>query len=250
MKRMLLATVVLFAAVASARADDAARAVVEKAIKAAGWGNDPADLKTSWKDKGVFFFMGQKLDYTADWTFAAPDKYHFLFKGDFGGMKVELTVVANGMKGWEAAMGQNRDITGEKLEYVRNETYQMHALMLVPLLKDKAFKLSELPEKKVDEQPTAGVEVKREGRPTIKLYFDKTTGLLAKAEMMNKDEFQNWKEVLEESYFTGWKDVGGGRKGFTKMKTVRDGKTLIETELSDQKVLDKVDAKLFEKPGS
>jgi hypothetical protein len=32
------------------------------------------------------------------------------------------------------------------------------------------------------------------------------------------------------------------------MKIVRDGKTMIDTVLSDQKLADKLDAKLFEKP--
>jgi len=53
--------------------------------------------------------------------------------------------------------------------------------------------------------------------------------------------------VPGESFFEDYKEVGG-RKVFTKMRVVRDGKTLIESTLSDQKASEKLDAKLFEKP--
>ena len=62
-----------------------------------------------------------------------------------------------------------------------------------------------------------------------------------------KDEFQGWKEVPEETYFTDYKDVNG-KKRFGKMKIVRDGKTMMESTLTDQKTPEKLDAKLFEKP--
>ena len=62
-----------------------------------------------------------------------------------------------------------------------------------------------------------------------------------------KDEFQKWKAVPEEVYYSDYKDADGA-KVFTKLKVVRDGKTLIESELSDAKGADKLDAKLFEKP--
>ena len=66
------------------------------------------------------------------------------------------------------------------------------------------------------------------------LYFDKETGLLVKTEVMVKDEFQKWKEVLDEAYFGDYKETGG-QEDFTKLKIVRDGKTMIEATLSDQK---------------
>ena len=68
-----------------------------------------------------------------------------------------------------------------------------------------------------------------------------------KTETKVKDEFQAWKEVPEETYYGDYKDVGG-KKFFGTMKIVRDGKTMIESVISDQKLTDKLDAKLFEKP--
>jgi hypothetical protein len=91
------------------------------------------------------------------------------------------------------------------------------------------------------------VKVTRDKQPAVTLYFDKETALLVKRDAVVKDEFQKWKEALDEAYLSDYKDVGGV-KFFTKLKVVRDGKPMIEATLSDQKVNEKLDAKLFEKP--
>ena len=57
--------------------------------------------------------------------------------------------------------------------------------LLAPLVKDPGFKLDTVPDKDVDGKPAAGVKVVRDGKPTITLYFDKGTGLLAKSEVFD-----------------------------------------------------------------
>jgi hypothetical protein len=117
---------------------------------------------------------------------------------------------------------------------------------LTELTHDKAFKLSSVVGKKVNDKATHGTLVERKDKPVITLYFDKDSGLLVKTEMNVKDEFQGWKEVLEETYYEEYKDVGG-KKEFSKLKVVRDGKTFIESNMSGLKT-DKLDDKLFTKP--
>jgi len=230
-------------------ADDAAdaKAVVEKAIKARG---DKAEAKpgvTAWKDKGKLTAGGFELPYTADWAFRAPDKYRFVLVGMLGDTPLALTVVVNGEKAWEAMGDGVREITGPKLEYVRGEVYQLWVASLTPLVTDKGFTLAVAKGKDVGGKPTAAVKVTRDKHAAITLYFDKETGLLAKAETTVKDEFQKWKEVPEEVYYADYKE-SNGVKHFTKLKVVRDGNTLIESTLSDTKVVEKPDAKLFDKP--
>jgi outer membrane lipoprotein-sorting protein len=242
-----LAALALFSP--SVRADDAAdaKAIVAKAIKAIGAKIDDKPVMMTWKDKGTFTGGGIKMPYTGDWAYQGPDKYRFDISGDFNGMKIDFLVVVNGTKAWESSMGKSQEITGEKLAQTLAEVYQFHVLSLLPLLTDKEFKLTTAGEKDVIAKKAAVVKVMRDKRPTITLYFDKESGLLVKNELMVKDEFQNWKEVLDEGYYEDYKDVGG-RKVFTKMRVVRDGKPMIDSTLSDQKTPEKIDAKLFEKP--
>lgn len=233
---------------ASIRADDSldAKTIVGKAIKSIGIKTGDKPVAMTWKEKGTFTGGGFKLPYTSDWAFQGPDKYRFAMTGEFNGMKLEIVAVVNGDKAWESAQGKSQEITGEKLNQTILEVYQLNILSLVPLLTDKEFKLATGGEKDVNGKKAAVVKVMRDKKPTVTLYFDKESGLPVKCEMMVKDEFQDWKEVLDESYFEDYKDVDG-RKVFTKMRVIRDGKPMIESTLSHQKAADKLDAKLFEK---
>ena len=237
----------LLAPSARAAEDDHAKAkvVVEKAIKAAGWDKDTPTTAHTWKDKGKFT-GGVAADFTGDWAFAGPDKYRFTVKSAVGEEKFELTVIANGDAAWESAFGMSRMATAERLEYILGSVYQMWVQSLIPLVSDKEFHLKPLPEIKIGEATATGVEVTRKGKPTVKLYFDTKTGLLAKVERTVKSEFDGWKETTSEGYVGGWKDGEGGRKVFTKLRVAKGGKTMLESELSDYKVTDKIDPKLFE----
>lgn len=243
---LTLAAVVLVASPGHAEDATDAKAIVAKAVKAQGTPPDKPVAMT-WKEKGTFSGSGIKMDFVSDWAFQAPDKMRFAMEGDFGGMKIGFLLIANGNKAWESGFGMKRESTGDKLEHAINQAYQLHVISLVPLLGDKEFKLSTAGEKDVGKKKTVGVKVTCDKRPAITLYFDKESGLLAKAEMKVKDEFQEWKEVLEETFLEDYKDVGT-RKVFRKLRIVRDRKTMIEATLSDSKNHGKLDGKLFEKP--
>jgi hypothetical protein len=251
-RTLLIGVVVLAVGTARAADDDAAKAkaVVEKAVKAIGADRDGPEVHQTWTDKGKFTAFGMTIDYTGRWWFSGPDKHRFEIKLNAGGMDLEVVSVTNGEKSWESAMGQTQEVTGEKLEYVRNQVYAYRVYSLTPLLADKGFTLKATAGVKVDGAETDGVEVTSKGRPAIALYFDKKTGLLVKASGTVKNEFEDWKEVKEEVYFGGWKPLAGGKRQVsTTMKVVRDGSTLIEAEEADQKFHDKLDAKLFEALG-
>ena len=249
MRQLILPLAFAFALTTAARADDAAdaKAIVVKAIKARGDTPDSKLAAMTWKDKGKLTAMGFTLPYTADWSFQGPDKYRFVFAAAFGDAKIDMTLVVNGDKAWAAEGGKVEEFAGDKLEQTRNEAYQLWVTSLTPLVNDKGFTLATAKGQDVDGKPTNAVTVKRDKKPTTTLYFDKESGLLAKRQVTVKDEFQGWKEVSDEAYFSDYKEAGG-KKYFTKLKITRDGKTMIDATLSDVKEAEKLDAKLFEKP--
>lgn len=249
MRRFLSPLVAVFAFVPAVRADDAAdaKAIVEKAMTARG--DKPGDkpLAQTWKEKGKFTGGGFALDYTSDWAFQGPDKYRFALVGGFGDVKIAITAVVNGEKAWQTDGVKTEEITGEKREQTVNEVYHLWVTSLTPLVGEKGFTLATAKGKDIAGKPVAGVTVTRDKKPAMTLYFDKESGLLVKTEVTVRDEFQKWKEVPEEAFFSDYKEKDG-RKVFTKMRIVRDGKPMIESTLSDQKAAEKLDAKLFEKP--
>jgi hypothetical protein len=249
--RKFLIALLLSGPVAAARADEPAepRAVIEKAVKAANL-PDVAKLSgTTWKDRGKLTVGGMELEYTGDWWYQFPDKYRFDLAAEVGGQKFNLVFVYSGGKAWESANGMTREVTGDKLDYVNSEVYQFQVQALTPLLADKNFQLSPAHVKEVEGRRARGIKVERSGKPAITLYFDDATGLLVKSELRVKDEFQGWKEVPDEIYFGGYQD-SDGRKAYTKLRVVRDGKPLIESNLTSTRWQERLDPKLFEQPGS
>ncbi len=248
--RTLLTVVLAVLAVGVGRAadDDAAKAkaVVEKAVKAAGWEKHGANVSKTWTDKGGLHIGGQKLEYTGEWWFSGPDKYRFQAKLNFGGTDVTVTAVTNGDKAWQSDGNQTEAITGDKLEYTVAQVYFQWVYTLTPLLTEKGFTLKPIAGVKVDGNETTGVEVTHKDKPAVKLYFDAKTGLLAKAETTVKNEFDGWKETTDEVTFGGWK-AGDDKKMYPSKTTVtRGGTLLIETEASNHKYVEKVEAKLFD----
>ena len=121
----------------------------------------------TWKDKGKFNGGGMEIVYTADWAFQGPDKYRFDINADLNGMKINFLVVVNGNKAWESGFGNTQEMSDEKLETVLNQVYQFNVMSLLPLLKDKEFKLAATGEKKVGDKEALVVVVKRDKRPTV-----------------------------------------------------------------------------------
>lgn len=246
MRTVFAAVLVLSGGVAWSADDDAAKAkaTVEKAVKAAGWEKQPANK--TWSEKGVFHFGGQKIEYTADWWHGGPDKLRFDFKGKLMGGDLDLSAATGGTKSWQALGDKSEEMPAEKATYTQGQAYLLWVYSLTPLLEDKAFTLKPAAGIKVDGQETVGVSVSRKDRPTVTLYFDAGTGLPAKAEATVKNEFDGWKEVSDETYFSGWKEGEGKRKVPVKLKVVRGGETMIECEQSGHKWPDKIEAKVFD----
>lgn len=247
------------------RADDAAdaRDIVARAVKAAGIPTDgkPVALTMKFKEKSTS--GGIALASAGDMMFQAPDKYRFTLKGEvgpitierrglirrrpinLGGLTIDALAVVSGNKAWESMLGVSREVSGEKLEETLAQVYSFHVSTLAPLLAEKEFKLSTAGESERNGKKLAAVKVERDQKPAITLFFDKETGLLTKVERKAKDELQGWKEVHSELYFDDYKDIGG-RKFYTIMRSVQDGKTMMEVTVSDQKLEEKLDPKLFE----
>lgn len=255
---------------ATLRADDAAdaKAIVARAVKAAGIPTDGKPDAMTYKFKGKSISGGLELPYTGDLAYQAPDKYRLTLKseipqmkldvtvrrgvfrratlsGEIGGMTIDMMLVVNGNKAWESALGVSREVTGESLEKTLTQVYELNVISLAPLLAEKEFKLSTAGEKEVNGKKMATVKVERDQKLAMTLSFDKETGLLAKVELKSKDELQGWKEVFEEVYFEDYKDIGG-RKYYTKMRNFQDGKPSMEATISDYQRQEKLDPKLFE----
>jgi hypothetical protein len=240
--RILCCGVVFCLAVSLARADDsaAARALIDKAMKAAGGEDKLAKLKgQSYDERGLWYGMGEGLPYTGKYDIQWPDRYRVEIEGIF-------TLVMTGDKGWIKTAQGTADMTEDQRTREKENLYAGYVAALWPL-KDKDFVLALLPEITVEDRPAVGVKVTRKDRPDVSLYFDKKTGLLTKAEHMALAEDPKAARVKQETFMSQYKEIAGVKVP-TKVVMNRDGKRYVEATVQDVKLTEKLDDSVFAKP--
>lgn len=226
------------------------KTVIEQGLKAAGWDKMPGEY-SSWKDEGKMSFGGQSIRYTGTWKLNGRNGHHRMdMSMDFAGQMVPFVFVYAGSVAFESAQGMQRDVTGEKLTYSRGQAHLFRVTGLKALLNDAKFKLSTVPGKEVDGKAVVSVRCEYPEVPAVTLSFDKESKLMVKADMIVKNEFDGWKDALDESYFSDWKDAGGGIKNFKTLKVIRGGKLMLESTMSDFVMSEKPEwaTSAFEKP--
>jgi hypothetical protein len=233
----------------SVRAEDKARAVIEKAIKAVGGadklGKYPA---LTWKSKGTFYGLGQPLEFTAEYFQQGPGKFKNQIEADFNGTKLTRIVILNVDKGWVSMMGNVDDMNEDQMTEAKNSVYTGSMInSLLPLAKDADYKLAPLGEQRVADRPAVGVKVSHKGYRDLSLYFDKETGLLVKSQMRMKD-LMSGQEVEEETYLSDYKEMGGVLR-HKKHTIKRDGKDYLVAEATEYKGIEKLENSVFDKPG-
>jgi hypothetical protein len=231
-----------------ARAEDAndAKAILDKAIKALGGEEKLSTVHAaSWKSKGKITFGGMDSDFTMEVTVQGLDHLRQVFEGEFGGNKVKGILVLKGDKGWRKFGDQGMELDKDGLANEKRNLYLTVCAALPLPLGGKQFKVETAGEEKVGDKPAVAIKVTGPDGKDFKVFYDKESGLpvkqVAKVIGFMGDEF------TQETTFDAYKDFDGIKKA-TKIVAKRDGEKFIEQEITELKVLDKVDAKTFDEP--
>jgi len=244
----LLATVLVCSLVSPIRADEKeAIAVVDKAIKAMGGEEKLKKAATaSWKAKGTITIEGNDNEFTTQTTVQGANQSRREFEGEFGGNKVMGLTVINGKKGWRKFGDNVMEIEGDALENEKRRIYVQLVPILILPLKDKDFKLDTAPDEKVGDKPAAVLKVTGPDGKDFKIYFDKETGLPVR-HSARVFGFGDQEEYDEETSYSDYKDFDGVKKAM-KTHGKRNGEKFVENEITEFKVLDKVDPDTFAEP--
>jgi len=249
MRKAVLLTLAVALALTGTRnvqAQDECRAIIDKAIKAMG-GAEKLSKYQAWqmKTKGKLQVMGLTLDMTQDVSLSLAGKFKEASNLEVMGQKIAVTVVYDGTKGWVNARGETKEMDEKLLKEMSEAVYMFHAVRLTGLA-DKKFELSALGETKVDDKPAVGVRISSKGHRDINLYFSKESGVLVKLERRAADPMSG-QEFNEERMPSGYRDVEGVKMP-TKIRVLRDGKEFLDAEVTDIKMLEKLDDSEFAKP--
>jgi len=242
-----LAIMLVTAAGASVRADEKdPGAILEKAIKATGGEEKLNKLDAmSWKTKATVRINGENNPFSADSTVQGLDRYKTEFEVEFGGNSVKGVVVISGSKGWAKFGDQTMDMEEDRIANEKRMVYLQVIPTKLVILKEKGYKLEAADEQKVLDKPAVGIKVTGPDGKDFTIYFDKESGLPARivARVIGFDG----QEFTQETTVTDYKEFDGIKKA-TKSESKRDGEDFVKAEVSDFKVLDKVDAKTFAAP--
>jgi hypothetical protein len=220
---------------------------VDKAIQAMGRDTQAKGDKykaATMKIKGTVHITGTPLPYTGEMAVQLPEQSRLTIDGEVMGQPFKVIVVVNGDKGWIKLKDKTMELDKDKLAEEREGNYARWVTLLTPL-KDKAFSLSPLGEVKVGKADAVGVKVSRKNHRDVNLFFDKQTHLLLKSEFRVKDD--SGKEVTQEVLYSDFKDIDGVKRP-QKIVIKRDGNEFLDGEMSDFKLVEKLDGSEFEKP--
>jgi hypothetical protein len=234
---------------AAALAQGDARAIVEKAIQAQGGPAKVAKLRVMRiKIEGRTDLVPNQPDLpiTLEDTWQMPSQYKSESSLQVGGKKYTQVQVLDGDAGWIQMAGMVQEMPKEAVAEMKEQRFA-EDLDRLGFLSDKAIELAGCEEAKVDGKPAACVLVKSRGHRDVKLYFDKTTGLLVKREHHVLDPMTN-KEVRQEVIFSDYEEKDG-LKHYKKIVLLRDGRKMIEARVMELEFFDKLDPKVFAKPG-
>jgi hypothetical protein len=246
---LVMALLVAFPGVVHAD-DPNAMAVLDKAIKALGGEEKLAKADTvTWKTTQSITGGGiAPIFCTARFTTQGLDRSRMELEIANNGEVSKIVSVLNGDNYW-SKLGDpgavSRKLEGDELVEAKRGVYiEVISKNLLPLKRNKAFKVVSAGEEKVGDSPAAVLRVTGPEGGDFKLFIDKESGLLVKMEVAVARGFTTM------LLYSGYKEYGG-IKWATKIKqTTKEIFTPHPTELvlSEFKVLEKAAPDTFAEP--
>jgi hypothetical protein len=229
-----------------ASAQESPVTVIERAIKAHGGLEQLARARADRvKIKGTVLEGGREMTFSGETLVQLPGQLRNTMQIADDKKTILVQQVVNGKEAWVAVNGQPQKLEANVLAGLHETMFLTRAVRLVPLLRDRTYDLSLGSESKVNDRPCTTVKVAVKGHKDLILSFDKETGLLVKTEHFLTDP--NGKDVKQEEFFSDFKEVEGYKRPM-KIAYHRDGKKIIEAEITEVKYYDKIDEREFGKP--
>lgn len=247
MRRCYYALLCASLTLGTARAEDKnAVAVIDKAIKALGGEAKLAGVNAmTWKAKGKLTIEDNANEFTVQATVRGLDDYRSEFQGEFNGDAIRGVTVVNGEKGWRKIGDFSMKLEGDMLANEKRSIYLQVAPTLLLPLKGKGFQVESAPDRDIDGKPAAVIKATGPDGKEFTLCFDKASGLPVRQEARVLD-YQG-QEFTQETTISGYKDFDGVKKA-TKIESKHDGRPFVELEITEFKLLDKIDDDTFAEP--
>jgi hypothetical protein len=217
-------------------------AILDKAIKALGGEEKLKKAEAmSWKGKGTITFNDNERNINFHATVQGLDHY----RGEIESDDFHGVTVLSGNKGWRKFGDNANELDEDAVANTKRTVYLQVIPATLVALKGKGFKLEAAGEEKVGDKPAVAIKVTPPDGKEFTLAFDKESGLPVK--LVARVVGFRGDEYTQETTFADYKDLDGIKKA-TKIVSKRDGEKFRDEEITEFKVLDKVDPKTFTEP--
>lgn len=226
-----------------------AQRIVQKAIQAHGGEANVTKLRTMRvKLEGTSYGeLGQpNSPVTIEHIWQLPNRHRSSFSFNLMPTKLRYIQVIDGAKGWKQLDDdETEDLSDDLLAELAEQKYA-ESLDCLRFLRDKATELSLIDEIKVGDKPAVGVLVKAKARRDVKLYFDKTSGLLVKRQHSLFDTGAG-DGSNEEVIFSDFQEKLG-IKHYMRIIVLNEGIKTLDARVTEIEFFKKLDSKVFAKP--
>jgi hypothetical protein len=232
---------------AAGQGQDNTKPILDKAVKALG-GADKQKLPGLMFDTQAKITIGNDtIDLTGSWSAQGFDKVNGNVSVTVNGMQNGGTVVMNGAKLWalDSKTGKTEQPPADIVPSIQAIFQAVRFAQRPGLLTHKDLKLSSLGELLVNNVSCVGLKIEQKGHKEVSLYFDKATGLPAKAEITIKEGGGG--ESNFAFLFSEYKEIEGV-KHFTKMIVQRNQQQVVEMEFTNIRLAEEINPNLFMKP--
>jgi hypothetical protein len=227
--------------------DTDATAILDKAMKALGGEDKLSKIQAAtWKARGKSTFRDdEQHDFTGQTTIQGLDRFRSEIELKFRDKTtLKLLVILNGDKAWHTVGGLALFPNAAVTRLKRTAYLAVIPVTLAPL-KGPGFKVAAADEEKVGGRPAVVLKVNGPDGQDMTLSFDKESGLPVKA--VGKVFTLDDQEVTQETTYGDYKDFGG-IKTATTLEIKVNGRPFRQQQVTEFKVLDKVDPLAFAVP--
>ncbi len=226
-------------------AEEGAKALIDRAIAAAGGEERLGRFKAAeWICKGTAH-ASTELAFTERCFAQWPEQFRTESAVEAAGQKLTRTVVLDDNRGWIKSEGSAVVMNDAPRGELRDKVHLLCLSATLLPLKDKRVTLKRLDEVTIDGRAAIGVTATSPGHPELSLYFDKAKGLLVKCQRGVDDPLLG--KVTEETFFSDYQEVDGVMVAH-KVSVKRGGNPFLDWTVSDFRVRAKLDRGLFVAP--
>ncbi len=237
---------VLFTLAAGQPADTQVRELLGKAIEAHG---GEAALSRNRVDrvklKGILQVQGREMPFEAETLVRLPDGFRnqITLTPPMSTPMILIQLMHEG-KASLYVNGAPQASTEAQLQELRETLLINQAMRLVPLVREKNFRLEWLGEGQVNGRPVDGIGVSAPGRRSVRLWFDRQTAYLVRTA---HPVLVDGEMVVQEETYGDFRLLGAYRRP-VRMVTTRAGKKLMDAELVDVRYPEKISEAEFLAP--